>query len=137
AMVARHSRQSFLGPNSEQVLSDLQVAIVGLGGGGAHIAQQLVHIGIRNFVLLDPDIVEESNLNRLVGATQADERKRTPKVRVSERLIKGVNKKAQVTVRQVRWQEAGDLLRDRDFVFGCVDSFSARDELERAARRYL
>src|SRR5713101_5148552 len=37
----------------------------------------------------------------------------------------------------MRWQEVAELLRGYDFIFGCLDSFMARDELERSARRYL
>jgi hypothetical protein len=42
-----------------------------------------------------------------------------------------------VTVIKRKWQEEATLLRDCDFIFGCVDSFAARNELERVARRYL
>jgi len=54
-----------------------------LGGGGSHIVQQLAHLGVGNFVLVDPDHVEETNLNRLVGATNKDAAKATPKTTVS------------------------------------------------------
>jgi len=65
-------RQSFLGANSDKVFSQCRVGVIGLGGGGSHIAQQLAHLGVSNFVLVDPDHVEETNLNRLVGATKKD-----------------------------------------------------------------
>jgi molybdopterin/thiamine biosynthesis adenylyltransferase len=74
-MKARSVRQSFLGDNSDDALQHLRVAIVGLGGGGSHIAQQLAHLGVGQFVLVDPDRIEESNLNRLVGGTVADVQK--------------------------------------------------------------
>ena len=69
---ADFSRQSFLGAQSERKLAETRVAIVGLGGGGSHIAQQLAHVGVGHFRLIDPDCMEASNLNRLVGATQSD-----------------------------------------------------------------
>ena len=45
-------RQSFLGANSETVLGRSKAALVGLGGGGSHIAQQLAHIGLGHFLVI-------------------------------------------------------------------------------------
>ena len=68
----RFSRQSFLGPDSEARIARCTVGVAGLGGGGSHIIQQLAHIGFQRFVTYDGDVVEDSNLNRLVGATSVD-----------------------------------------------------------------
>ncbi len=45
-------------------LHKAQVAIIGLGGIGTWVAQGLALAGVRNFTLIDPDVVEISNLNR-------------------------------------------------------------------------
>ncbi len=131
------SRQSFLGANSPQVISSLQVAIIGLGGGGSHIAQQLAHIGVGSFVLVDFDHIEDSNLNRLVGATAKDVKRSRPKVDIIARQIKSVNPAAKVKKIAKPWQEVAENLRNCHAVFGCVDSFSCRRDLEVFARRYL
>lgn len=136
-MSERFSRQSFLGHQSEAALQALTVGVVGLGGGGSHIAQQLAHLGVGKLVLIDPDRVDTSNLNRLVGATERDARRKRTKVSVARRLIKGVNRDIHVRAELGRWQERAKHLRDCDLVFGCVDSFAARDELERDVRRFL
>jgi hypothetical protein len=133
----RYHRQSFLGERSEEILSSCRVAIVGLGGGGSHVAQQLAHIGVGTFVVADPDIVEESNLNRLVGATAADVKNATPKVDIAERLIRAVNPAVDVLSIRERWQAKPELFRDCDLIFGCVDGYAERDELERMSRRFL
>jgi hypothetical protein len=137
AMNERAKRQSFLGEASGSLLSRLRVGIVGLGGGGSHVAQQLAHIGVGHFVLLDPDRIEESNLNRLVGATVDDVQIQEWKVRISSRTIQGLNAMATIDAVTAPWQERAELLRDCDLVFGCLDSFATRSELERMARRYL
>src|SRR3546814_8395938 len=67
-----YSRQSFLGPDSDQALEAATIGFGGLGGGGSHAVQQAAHLGIGNFVLDDPDAIEDSNLNRLVGGTALD-----------------------------------------------------------------
>ena len=130
------SRQSFLGPDSEQILADVRVAIVGLGGGGSHIAQQLAHLGVEHIRLIDPQEIDAGNLNRLVGATHADVVAKTPKVRIAERLIKAVRPWAHVEGVQSEWQLASDYLKDAHVVFGCLDGYLQRMNLERATRRF-
>jgi molybdopterin-synthase adenylyltransferase len=132
----RSSRQSFLGSDSDERLLGARVAIVGLGGGGSHIAQQLAHIGVGHFLLLDPDTIEESNLNRLVGGKSRDVLAKRTKVQIAKRLIAGINPDAEVNAFAAEWQTHARLLRGCDTVFGCVDSFVGRSELEREARRY-
>jgi hypothetical protein len=132
----RHLRQSFLGNNSEEVLARSRIGIVGLCGGGSHVGQQLAHIGIGHFVVADFDHVEAPNLNRMVGSCPVDAELKRPKNEVIRELIRGINPEADVQIAG-RWQESADLLRTCDIVVGCVDSFTARDELERFCRRFL
>jgi hypothetical protein len=132
-----NSRQSFLGPNSEPLLDSTRAGIIGLGGGGSHIVQQLAHLGVGNFFLFDPDKIEDTNLNRLVGAIAKDVKNGTLKTDIAYRVIKGVNPKAKVTRIPKLWQEAPLDLRHCDVIFGCVDSYAARNELEHACRRFL
>lgn len=122
-MKERSKRQSFLGSQSDRILGDCTVAIVGLGGGGSHIAQQLAHLGVGNFLMIDPDCVEESNLNRLVGATAEDASQGTRKTSVAARLVAGVNPPARVEPLDGKWQEIHQRLRSSDIIFGCLDTY--------------
>ncbi len=131
------SRQSFLGAHSDEVLKATTAGIVGLGGGGSHIAQQLAHVGVGQYSLFDPQRIEDTNLNRLIGATVEDVRMARFKTDIARRLILGIRPWAQVDVHSVNWKSQAQALRDCDVIFGCVDSFADRDELERQARRYL
>jgi hypothetical protein len=133
----RFVRQSFLGEAGQEAIGCCVVGLVGLGGGGGHIAQQLAHVGFMNYVMYDADIAEDSNLNRLVIATEADVAASTPKVEAAKRRILGVRGTARVETLRCRWQERPELLRACDLVFGCVDSFAERRELEACCRRYL
>ena len=130
-------RQSFLGADSEVVLGRSRAALVGLGGGGSHIAQQLAHIGLGNFLVIDPDFIDDTNLNRLVGATMEDVRLGTAKIDIAERVIKAVNPAAETIKRRANWTEVTAELRDVDVIFACVDSIGCRSELEGFARRFL
>ena len=131
------TRQSFLGRNSEQILAETRVTICGLGGGGSHIAQQLAHLGVGHYRLIDPDVIEPSNLNRLVGATQKDVDASLPKVEIAQRTIKAIRPWADVQIAQKKWQQADQFIRDTHVVFGCLDGYQQRGYLEGAARRFL
>jgi molybdopterin/thiamine biosynthesis adenylyltransferase len=94
-------------------------------------------VGVGKFVIVDDDIIEEKNLNRLVGGRAEDVKGGMAKTAIAERMIKGVNPAALVTPCRMKWQEATAHLRHCDVIFGCVDSYRERDELERFARRFL
>lgn len=134
-MSDRNSRQSFLGENSDDQIEALVVGIVGLSGGGSHIVQQLRHVGFRRFRLFDPEILEDSNLNRVVIATPADVGKAKAKIAAS--AILAFNPGAEVKAIQARWQSNPELLRECDIIFGCLDGFSEREQLEIFCRRNL
>jgi hypothetical protein len=133
----RFSRQTFLGPDAQAIFEECRVGILGLGGGGSHIAQQLAHVGFKQVVVFDSDVVKDVNLNRLVGATEFDARWQVPKVAVAERVVKAIMTDAEVEVHQSRWQEAPLSLRGCDLVFACVDGFAERREAEACCRRFL
>ena len=130
------SRQSFLGRDSEQILALSRITIVGLGGGGSHVAQQLAHVGIGHVGLLDPQKIEDSNLNRLVGATAKDVKAKTPKVEIAQRVINSIRPWIEVESVQSEWQQADYLIKNAHILIGCVDGYRQRMYLESVARRY-
>jgi len=131
------SRQSFLGPEIERVCRVVHIAVIGLGGSGSHIAQQLAHVGFQKFLLVDPDTIESSNLNRLVNGTAADLAHRLKKTEIACRTILSVRPAAQVTCLEQKWQAIASELHAQDLIIGCLDSLSARSQLEAVTRRYL
>lgn len=125
------------GAAGQRVLEQVCVAIVGLGGTGSLLAQQLVHLGIRKFILIDPDVIESTNLNRVVGALPADIG--SPKVDVAARYIEAFAPHATVTrvngdITRARTARA---LLDADLVFGCTDSHGSRAVLQQVSYQYL
>lgn len=136
-MNERNARQGFLGAGSDAVLANSCVGVVGNCGGGSHVAQQLAHIGVGNFVLIDHDVTEEPNLNRMIGSTPRDAAGRRPKTEVIERMIRTINPAATITPLTSRWENSALALRECDIVFGCVDGFMTRSELEAYCRRFL
>ncbi len=93
----RYSRQiTLLGAAGQRRLTDASVVLIGLDGLGSHLAQQLAYLGVRQYTLLDGDTVDDSSLNRLIGATGADVG--APKADVAARLIRSIQPAADVRV---------------------------------------
>ena len=106
--MSRLDRQSFLGPQSYAILEAATIGIVGLGGGGSHVAQQTAHMGIGGYVNADPDVIEDTNTNRLVGGTLADVSVKMPKVTIAERLIRGLQPNVRIVSIPADWRGAAD-----------------------------
>jgi molybdopterin/thiamine biosynthesis adenylyltransferase len=125
------------GAEGQHILRSIRVGIVGLGGTGSVVLQELSHLGVRDFLLIDPDVVEETNLNRLVGARQADVGE--PKVTVAERWARELNADSSITAKQesVLKESVARQLADTDFVFCCTDSHGSRAVLNQVAYQYL
>lgn len=130
-------RQNFLGVKSDQIFSETVLGVAGLGGGGSHIILQAAHLGIKNFVIADPDIIDETNLNRLVGGTTDDVKRQRSKVDIAERIIRAVQPDANIIKIKGYWQEAPEKFKKCDIIVGGLDSIRAKDELDSFSRRYL
>lgn len=125
------------GKLGQGILKKIRVGIIGLGGTGSVIAQQLAHLGVRDFLLLDPDTVDITNLNRLIGSTLNDVN--SNKVEVASHLIQSINPSAYVQqkVGSIIDIKTTRLLLDTDFLFCCTDSHGSRAILNQLAYQYF
>lgn len=136
---ARFERQiELFGEAGQSKIASTNVAIIGLGGTGSHVAQQLAYLGVQRYSLVDRDKVETSNLNRLIGATPEDVAAARPKVEIAERVIRGVATDSTVTKVEASFitEEGFSAVRQADFVFGCVDRDAARMILNEVCQAY-
>jgi molybdopterin/thiamine biosynthesis adenylyltransferase len=133
----RYDRQNFLGERSNEIIGSVTVGVVGLGGGGSHVVQQLAHLGFKKYVIFDDDVITNTNLNRLVGGTVDDVAKRRLKVEIATRTIRALQPDANIVEHASKWEAAVDYILACDVVFGSVDSFMARRDLEGFCRRNL
>jgi molybdopterin/thiamine biosynthesis adenylyltransferase len=131
------SQASLIGNRGQHLLSQTVIGIVGLGGGGSHVAQQAAMAGFGHLVLVDPDVVEDRNRARMVGSRENDISKL--KAKVISRMVKGVSRKLRVTLVTEKFpaQKAVDALKQCDLMISCVDSFHSRDQLNAFAWRHL
>lgn len=135
-----HNRQILaFGESGQEKIQQTKVGIVGLGGVGSQVFQELVHLGVKQFVLIDNDHVEESNRSRIVGSRHLDSKKRRPKVEVMKRLGKSVDPDVRIKLLRtsVNILSVALKLRDVDVVFCCTDNLSSRLVLNRLAFQYL
>lgn len=126
-----------IGASGQRTLNALRVGIIGLGGTGSAVSEQLVRLGIRDFVLVDPDQVERSNLSRLWGTLHADVGRE--KVNVITDHLRTIS--PTVAIRAIRStvvrQQVLQELRDRDLIFACTDNHWSRAVINRFAHQYL
>ena len=129
----RLTRQSeVLGPHGMGTLAGLRVAIVGAGGTGSQAALTVGYLGVEDLVVLDDDIVEESNLNRLVTAGYAD--LEAPKTLTARRRLREIDPTLRIHLAAAVTPDGGPPeLADVDIIFGCVDNDGPRDVLNQIA----
>ena len=133
-------RQSLaFGEALTQDLSTLRVGVVGCGGTGSAVAMLLPKMGVRLIALFDRDVVEESNLNRLHGATREDAETKRPKVVAVARSLSELGLGVQVKSYQswIADRDCRDALKSCDIIFGCTDDHAGRLLLNRFAYYYL
>ena len=125
------------GESKQRDLEVLRIGIVGLGSVGSVVAEGLARIGVREIVLIDDDIVEEHNLDRLLNASGKDIGR--AKTDVAERAIRAASTASDITVlnyrQKIQHRQAYLAAKDCDILISCVDSPVARDLLNRTAYR--
>lgn len=135
-----HHRQILaIGEVGQRRLAGLRAAVVGVGGIGSQVVQQLAHLGVGHIVVCDRDGVEESNRSRIVGSEPGDVADGRFKVDVMARLVRRVNPAAKMVTLPyaVEDRRAWAALRTVDVIFSCTDTTASRDFLAKFASRYL
>lgn len=103
-------------------INKAKIAIIGLGGIGTWVAQGLALAGVRNFVLIDPGVVEVSNLNRQCLYSIYDVGH--PKVKVVGDKLRSICHEAlvrEVMCRVVSSQDCLEDVRDSNIIISCAD----------------
>src|SRR5437016_9732375 len=115
-----------IGPAGLQKLQESSVAIIGVGGVGSAAAYYLVRSGVGHLKLIDQDIVESTNLQRLHSASMND--LYHPKAEViADRLSEQAAWcKIEPMIETVTDRNASALLRDVDLIFDGLDNFRTR-----------
>ena len=120
------------GSGTLALLRTMRVGVVGCSGTGSVVVELLARNGIGELVLVDDDVVEEKNLNRIVNASHEDASHRRAKVVALKCAVERMGTGCQVDCQRARTDSAEALtaLVDCDVVFGCVDTALGRYHLE-------
>jgi proteasome lid subunit RPN8/RPN11 len=123
-----------LGSSGQEILRDLHVAVVGLGGTGSVVFTQLAHLGVGRITVVDGDGVEESNVSRILGAT-AHDAGRTLKVEIAAQYAERLGLGTQIRcLRGHLGREVAPVdIEGCDIVLSCVDKHLPRALLNRLA----
>lgn len=136
----RFDRQVRLfGESGQARLRALNVAVIGAGGGGSILVEQLAHLGAGTLTIVDPDVVKTHNLSRIMGATEADAHQKTKKVQVATRNVGQID--PAIAVEAIDGDVA-DLyvacrLLDCDYMFLATDTVTARLVANAIAQSFL
>lgn len=125
------------GGDIQRVLSQLRVGIVGCGGTGSAIAEQLVRLGIQSLLLIDPDALSDSNVTRVYGSTPDDVAR--PKVDILAAHLARVAPEAHIDalVGSITQEHIARRLPGCDVVYGCTDDNAGRLVLSRFSSHYI
>lgn len=140
ATEATYDRQvKMFGKNGQTELANCRIAILGLGGIGSLVAEYLARLGVGYFLLVDDDLVEGSNLSRIVGASASDARDKNTKVSVAQRMILEANSKAQIRLiaDDAAKESVAKELTNSDYLFLAADSMRARLVFNALVHQYL
>lgn len=139
---ATHARLiSLFGLTSAVRLRNSTLGVIGCSGSGSPAAHVLARAGAGNFVLVDPQRFEDSNLERQHGSSweHVELDSKPYKVEIVATLIRAINPNANITAL------AGNILHDNvldevlrcDLLLGCTDTQHARAQLSDLAQHYL
>lgn len=126
------------GEGTYNTFKALRIGLVGCSGTGCHVIEQLIRMQVGELVLVDHDIIEAKNLNRLVGAGKDDVGK--SKVEFYKTYIESKKLGTNVLAfpfNLFKSDEARRALSTCDILFGCVDSASARMIINTLSNFYL
>jgi hypothetical protein len=117
----------------------MSIAVIGCSGTGSPVIEQLARLGVGRLVLVDPDRVEEKNLNRILNASREDAYLKRPKVEVMARAIAamGFATELEIIPEDLATPRAVKAVAECDVVFGCMDGVEGRHLLNRLAAFYV
>ena len=127
------------GRESQNTIARLKVGIVGLGSVGCIVAEAIARIGITQITLIDPDKVEEHNLDRLLYGTARDVGKLKVDLAAQAMRRNATAEKIEINVLplSVHEEAAYKAALDCDILFSCVDRPVPRDVLNFIAQAHL
>ena len=126
-----------IGQNGIDALNKAHILIAGVGGVGSFAAEALARAGVGTLTLLDSDVVDVTNLNRQIHATQ--DTIGLPKVQVMAERIHAINPEIAVhTIEAFLLDNTAEVLGEAqyDYIIDAVDTVTAKLALVQYAQAH-
>ncbi len=113
-------------------LRAMRVGVVGCSGIGSIVIELLTRNCIGQLVIVDNDVIEEKNLNRIINCLIVDAKSKRSKVKAISEAVERTGLGTQIDAYDALTDspEVVSALIDCDVLFGCVDSAFGRYHLE-------
>lgn len=125
------------GKVGQLLLSRLRVAVVGGGGTGSAVFEQLVRLGVGRVIVVDGDVIDDANLTRIHEAAAFDVGRQKVEVLANRAAAIGGGTEIVTVGSKLRTADVVDAIKRSDIVFGCTDDEFGRSILSRLAYYYL
>ena len=134
------------GKEGQRFISQTKIGIVGCGSTGSSCAEQLVRLGVRDIVLIDPDKFEPSNVTRMYGSFAYRDkvwwhfrRKYSMKVDILAAHLRRISPKIMIQTipKSIVLRNAAKKLIDRDIIFLCTDDHWGRSIVNQIVYQYF
>jgi molybdopterin/thiamine biosynthesis adenylyltransferase len=127
------------GEKGQIAISRVAVGVIGAGGQGSAIVEGLARLGVRNLTIIDPDVAEVSNINRVSGMTLEDGQAGVAKVEIASRSIRSIIRDARVIALQasVFAPTSVEHLKECDIIVVATDNHATRMFAQRIGAQYL
>jgi len=119
--------EMLIGNDGMDKLKDATVAVFGIGGVGSFVCEGLARSGIGNFILIDYDKIDESNINRQIIATTKTIGRYKAEL-MAERILE-INPNANVEIYKEFYMadsESDIITEDLTYAVDCVDTIMAK-----------
>ena len=119
-----------LGNDNMKKLSQVKVAIFGVGGVGSYVCEALIRCGIKNFVLIDNDKVSVTNINRQIIATTKTIGK--SKVSVMKERMLEINPDAKIETYEEFYlpsSKTNIINEDLDYIVDAIDTITSKIDI--------
>lgn len=119
-----------IGEDGVEKLRSSKVALFGVGGVGGYVAEALIRAGVGHMILVDNDVVSESNLNRQIVALRSNIGRLKTEC-MKERIL-DINPDADIELKSMFYlPETADSvdLSGCDYVVDAIDTVTAKIEL--------
>lgn len=124
------------GRDLQNLLGNLHVGVVGCGGTGSAVIEQLARLGVGKITVVDDDEVEDTNISRIHHSGIGEVGRL--KVQVMENMVRqiGFGAGIRAIARKVIYESTARELRNCDLLFGCTDDHAGRAVLNELSIHY-